>query len=73
MTSRRPVNVRASLSAVSLASDPLIPSRTRSRPAGAIPMSASSKATRASLIDADETWPTRPAWSRMAATTSGWA
>ena len=36
MTSCRPVSVRASLSAVSLASEPLSPSRTRSSPAGAI-------------------------------------
>ena len=34
--------------------------------------SASSKAMRASLIAADETWAARPAWSRMAATTAGW-
>ena len=72
MTSRRPVAVRASSDAVSLASEPLSPSSTRSRPAGAISTSASSNATRASLIDADETWLSRPTWSRTAATTAGW-
>ena len=58
---------------MSLASEPLSPSSTRSSPAGAIATSASSKATRGSLIDADETWLRRPTWSRTAATTAGWA
>ena len=57
---------------MSLASEPLSPSSTRSRPVGAISTSASSNPTRASLTDADETWLTPPACSRMAATTAGW-
>ena len=71
MTSWRPVSVRASLTAVSFASDPLRPSSTRSRPGGAMSTSASSNATRASLAEPDETWLARSTWSRIAAVTAG--
>ena len=56
MTSRRPVSVRASLTAVSLASEPLSPSSTRSRPGRRDPDERLLEGDAGSLTEPDETW-----------------
>ena len=75
MTSARPVALRASLTAASLASAPLLVKKTRVRPGGRIPARSWSSLARAGEYVSPESgfWMMRAPCSASARTITGWA